>query len=119
MEKIVLGSKEYYLVPVSDWEEVEELLRFYLGGVPDIGPKKPSPETNVSSIEVDGVEARMAQPKISDYRERFKRHALTPQDVTASPTPVKLHQFGQDEFDKFSYDGEKLFFGEGLTYDYY
>lgn len=117
MEKIVLGSKEYYLVPVSDWEEVEELLRFYLGGNIDTPPKRKPPEENV--VEIDGVEARMAQPKVSDYRERFKRHALTPQDVTAPQSPVKLHQFGQEEFDKFSYDGEKLFFGEGLTYDYY
>lgn len=114
METITLGSNKYFLVPESDWNEVEELLRFYLSGQK---PKSPTPSVE-PSISLDGSDVRMAQPKISDYRERFKRHELTKNDVVAPPAPVKLHQFESEEFSKYTYDGENLFFGKGLEYDY-
>jgi hypothetical protein len=113
MEKIVLNNKEFVLVPVEEWLEVEDLLKFYLSG------KKPSSE-EPSGIFVGGDNIRVAQPKVSEYRERFKRHDLRREDVTATPSsPLKLYQFGQDEFEKYrDQDGDSLFFGKGLENDF-
>ena len=108
MEKIVLNNRSFVLVPEEEWAEVEDLLKYYLGGA--------TPE---SSIKVDGEDIRKATPKVSEYRERFKKRELTADDVSTKTSPLKLYQFGQDEFARFTDDGGgSLFFGKGLENDY-
>lgn len=126
METIVLNSNKYVLVPENEWDEVKELLKFYLGGgriqpirsaeaVSTVLDYNPVPE-----IELGGEDIRKAQPKISEYRERFKKRQLRKSDIIARPSdPMRLYQFGDDEFNKFADDnGKSLFFGQGLEEDY-
>jgi hypothetical protein len=127
-----IDNKIYYLIPEEDWKEVEILLRFYLSGgrIQPVGTQKAliqeenhfREETKMiekSEITVDGQDIKVAQPKISEYRERFKKHQLTKSDVTANPfNRGPLYQFGQDEFSKFKENGKDLFFGNGLEEDY-
>lgn len=67
--------------------------------------------TNVTTSTV-------AVPKVSEYREKFKNHQLSPRDVMPPrpPPPQIVRQDG--ELDRFSYNGDSLFFGSGIEEDF-
>ena len=56
-----------------------------------------------------------AQPKVSDYRERYKKHEIRPDEVIARPSyPAKLLKKVKKPEDLSEGD----FFGPGLEIDY-
>lgn len=60
---------------------------------------------------------KKAEPKVSEYRERFKKHSLRADDVTPQKAMPKIvHLDG--ELDRFTHKGESLFFGEGTQVEY-
>lgn len=112
MKTIVIDGKKYKLLPCEEEEESpprteekkeESLLEAY-----SIEPKK---------VQQRKVGVEKAIGKVSDYRERFKRRALSPAEFVARP---RLRpQLPQDRsLDKFEYKGEKLFFGDGVVQEY-
>lgn len=100
-EIITIGGKKYRLVPID--EEPRSLVDEY---APPTTPTLPiTPQT-------PGV--RKAEPKVFDYRERYKNKEVY-QDEIKVPHKVMKHLPKLDhELDKFTYKGESLFFGEGL-----
>lgn len=103
MDKIVvIEGKTYKLVPVE-----EHLVDAYSGVVPKVehGPVK---------AEISGSSPiPRAQPKVSDYRERYKKHEIRPDETIAKPSfPSKLLKKN-----KSINLGEGDFFGPGLEMD--
>ncbi len=99
---IVVGGKTYKLVPVE-----EPLVEVY-GGIAQQEEQRPVEAKITGSSPV-----APAVPKVSDYRERYKRHEIRPNEVTAKPSyPTRLLK---------KHKGENLgrgdFFGEGLEMD--
>lgn len=57
---------------------------------------------------------KKAVPKVSDYRERFKKRQISPLELIARPTLRRKLPQTDRELDRFRYQGEKLFFGPGI-----
>jgi hypothetical protein len=107
MKIIVLDGQEYYLVPVESKEVVS---------VPDKAVVEEKDDIlGDYGIEKTGI--KQAIPKISDYRERFKKRKISPRELIVQPTVRKIKQ-NDTSLDRFNYKGESLFFGEGLEEDF-
>lgn len=106
MKNIVIDGVEYQLVPVGVGE-VKDVLDDYSIESP-VRAEEPVATTPINN----GV--KVAEPKVYDYRERYKQGKIYLTDVVA-PTKI-LHNLPKldTELDKFEYKGEKLFFGDGL-----
>lgn len=72
----------------------------------------PTTETDVVDEYLSGAEG-VAIPKVSNYREKFKKHQLTPMDVRTGVTKVPILK-GDAEMDKFG----DLVVGEGLVQEF-
>jgi hypothetical protein len=99
INEIILEGKRYKLVPVEE-EKVQPF--------------------SWKDQENNKDEVIEAQPKLSDYRERFKRRELRPSDVKTEPKfmagPKELNQ---GELDQISNKlGEDVFFGSGTEDDF-
>ena len=106
MKTIVLDGQEYYLVPVEDKEVVS---------VPDEAVVEKNDDI-LSDYGIEKTGIKQAIPKISDYRERFKKRKISPRELIAPPSIRRIKQ-NDGNLDRFSYKGENLFFGEGLEED--
>jgi hypothetical protein len=62
--------------------------------------------------------AGVAVPGVYEYREKYKQQKLKPQDVTTPRKQIESIPRLDSELDKFSYDGDSLFFGKGLEEDF-
>ena len=101
MKTITIDKVEYRLVPVENQqtassEPKEALMKDY--GVEETGVKK-------------------AVPEVSEYRERFKQRKLTLADINKNKPNLRPLTQADGELDKFSHQGDKLFFGTGISYD--
>lgn len=66
-------------------------------------------------IKEPGV--KKAIPTVSQYRERFKSHALRTEDVSPRKEAPKVVQL-DGQLNNFTYKGEQLFFGSGTEVEY-
>jgi len=102
---IIIDGKKYRLLPYQ--EEKQEIQ----------SKEKVEEESLWEDHGVENKEVKKAVGKVSDYRERFKRRELSPVELVSKPKIVR--QLKKDRsLDKFSYKGEKLFFGEGIQQEY-
>ena len=103
---IIVDGKKYKLVPVEDafedYKAVEEKVETSEG----------TPQPSVS----ESVGVRKAVPKVSDYRERYKKRQVMMSEVTAPPRRVQIKQ-RDSVLEGYNYKGESLIFGEGLSED--
>lgn len=100
MTEIVIKGKRYKLLPLDE-EVPQNALQEATGGILEAygSPK-------ISKVGV-------AVPKVSDYRERYKKHAVRPGELVARPTyPTKLIKRNQNRD-----MGPGDFFGPGLEID--
>ncbi len=123
MNKITLNKINYVLVPEEEYEEMTKLLRDMLSEKMGIAPKMvaPSPVIYPSATSPAAVtntsDVPMAQPQVYEYRERFKRRELRPEDVTARTRYDRLDQVGDiDTQGKDPITGSDLYFGNGVEY---
>ena len=77
---------------------------------------KEKPASILDDYETKKV--KIAVPKVSDYRERYKKRKIRIDDISAKPTILKKATKQDGNLDRFTYKGESLFFGEGLTQEY-
>ena len=101
---VIVEGKTYKLVPVE-----ESLVDVYSG----VGSKV---DQSPVKAEVSGSSPiPRAVPKVSDYRERYKKHEIRPDEVIAKPNvPAKLLKKSKNSEDL----GRGDFFGPGLEMDY-
>jgi len=60
-----------------------------------------------------------AEPKLYDYRERFKKRALLPSDLKVLPNYKNVSQQNAGEFDSINRQaGDQVFFGPGTEIDF-
>lgn len=97
-DEITIAGKKYKLVPVE--EKTSSILDGY------------KIEENVQETEFRGI--KDAVPKVSDYRERFKKRQLKVSDVSVLPTAIEPEDKTGGMLEGYQYKGEGLFFGEGL-----
>src|SRR3990167_1450197 len=113
--EITLEVRRYKLVPIEDNKEEHSVLDDYIMGTDKHGisvfkANEPLPEIKNSIV-------RDAIPQVSDYRERYKKRQVKVSEVTAQPRVIEFER--KDNFlDDYNYEGEGLFFGEGLSSDY-
>jgi hypothetical protein len=104
-EYIIKNGKKYKLTLVE--EEEDDLVKAYISaseGVEQVS----NPSQNSTTRE--------AIPKVSEYRERFKKRQLSILDVKkAKPNYTAPLVKNDASLEQFNYKGEKLFFGEGIT----
>lgn len=117
-----VNGVKYRLTPISP---VGSILDQYAPSPPISSPLTGSPGEANPPITVAPVPAAstgstrpgavpVAVPRVSDYRERYKKHQVFLDDVSAPPTLLKQIPHQDRELDKFEFEGEKLFFGEGI-----
>lgn len=114
---LVIDGIKYELVPVPQPKEEkrEEKGSILDGYVAEEGPIK---EREAIKEAPTTGEVKKAVGKVSDYRERFKKRQITLADVKVMPQFRANLPKMDAELDKFTYGGEKLFFGKGLSADW-
>ena len=60
---------------------------------------------------------KKAIPKLSDYRERFKKHQISPRELVVQNLPKEKLIKADGGLESFQYKGDKLFFGPGVEED--
>ena len=105
--KITLEGIEYYLVPVGGFE----------GKAPDVVAEGKENLSVLNEYQTEKTGIKQAIPKVSDYRERFKTKKVVSKDLIA-PVSQKRLPPEDGSLSKFRYNGESLFFGEGLEEDF-
>ena len=101
---IVINGKKYFLVPLE-----ESLLEAY-GGMAQQEEHLPVEEKVTGSSPV-----APAEPKVSDYRERYKVKKIRPDEIIAKPNYMKKLPKRDAQLESL---GKGLFFGDGLELDY-
>lgn len=108
-DTIIINGKKYKLVPIE--EETEDFVAEY---TMETSKSIADQENKASQKGIQQSSIPNAIPKVSEYRERYKKHQVRAADITARPNyNVELKRSDSD-LDKFEYKGDKLFFGEGI-----
>lgn len=108
MKKIVIDGVEYALTPVKS---------------PQTASDSPSEAKKDEMLKDYGIKTeekgvKKAVPTVSEYREKFKKKKLSLADVRKNkPNPRSFSQ-ADGELDKFTHQGNRLFFGEGVSEDF-
>jgi len=79
----------------------------------------PSKSTSNTSVLDDYApfEVKDAVPKLSDYRERYKKRKVYMNEVKVQQKMMRELPKQDRELDSFSHKGDRLFFGEGISQD--
>lgn len=141
MKTITIDGTEYALVPKSQLVATQpetpqenlpgSILEDFIGQpvrsyspTPQIVATPPSvPRDTVRIVDATSkLGIPKAQPKISEYRQRFKNRQLTPFDVVGfAGTNRKMIQDFRDvpeiEVDKRRPESQRFFYGPGIEYD--
>lgn len=59
---------------------------------------------------------KKAEPKLSQYRERYKQHKIGVRELITIPPPPKIVRT-DSELNGYSDKGDRLFFGPGVEED--
>lgn len=70
------------------------------------------------SEKPEELKTGVAQPKVYEYREKYLKRELSPRDLIAEQKIFHKGPRQDGELDKFTHDGDSLFFGDGLTEDF-
>ena len=112
-KNLVIDGIKYELVPVQPKEEKKSILDGYVAEE----PPKVLGEPIQKPPEITG-EVKKAIPKVSDYRERFKKRQVLASEVMTLPKFGRNLPKQDTELDNFTYRGEKMFFGDGISEDW-
>lgn len=107
---IIIEGKRYRLVP-DDQDIVDAYVKS--SGVAQSVERLPVKEKDAGSSPVP-----RAVPKISDYRERFKKKQVRINEITATPQIATNLPKLDSELDSYTYKGDRMFFGEGTVREY-
>jgi len=120
MKKILIDGQGYYLVPVELLDEEPDVVREEILEDDLLAGYGIEPEKDLEN----GVED--AQPQVSGYRERFKEHRISPEEVrvsrnnfSATNNAVRsLNQANEGNFSGISSKaGYSAFYGDGVSVD--
>lgn len=109
-EFIIIGGKKYYLVLAQEEKQEESLIDAYTGKQEEIVEIPPKQEAI--------TEIKKAEPKVSEYREKFKNRELSPLELMTVRKPLTNIPRQDRELDNYKFKGENLFFGEGVQEEF-
>lgn len=108
MDKYVtIKGVKYKLTPVK-----KSLVEQY-SGVAELVKHLPVKEENAGSNPVPRAEVKDAVPKVSDYRERFKKRQIRPDEVIVK-AKFRTNLNDANTKPEFRVGGENMFFGSGV-----
>ena len=120
---INLDGKEYYLVPTEEVKMMDKSSQ-ERNTLPDAVSEESASKKEVFNDILDDYTGKSeeivkkAEPKVSDYRERFKKHKIFLSEVMTQPKVLPKLPKQDNQLDQFDYKGEKLFFGEGIEQEF-
>lgn len=103
-DEIIIQGRRYKLVPVE-----ESILA-------DYEPLPRSQEIGETNRQED-KKIMDAVPKVSDYRERYKKRKVKASEIQVQPRIVEVEDKTEGMLEGYEYKGEGLFFGAGLEQD--
>lgn len=116
MKTVIIDGKKYELVPVKGKPE-ESLLDAYSGAEVKRQRHHPVKVEKAGSTPVSPA-IKEAVPKLSDYRERYKKRQIRLDEVTVQPKVLKNLVNPANQLKSMKFKGDSVFFGEGVTQEF-
>ena len=114
LDTIIIDGVQYQLVPISNRNDAKSVVNQSLVDMYRIDDNNhlTSPPTPPLGGGASSNTVQKAVGKVSTYREKFKNRLLTQLDLVTKPSK-RVKPPGDPSLDRFTHQGQSLFFGKG------